>query len=234
MLAGHYATALVADQHTPRKALFFFLVASQLPDLLWLVFALAGLEPTRPENVLDVSLQNLTVNMTYSHDLLPMVGWVAILYAIGLFAFKSHKVGIIAGLLFLVHDLTDYAAGYPHHIFGPETASVGFAAYKTVPLVAVAFEAVFTVICLALFFRTERSRGIHRTRGNAAAIVGLFVFNLVFMVTIATTSFRERLGLPEIDSPLLGSVPSLMVTYWAMLFYLFYFVRKTTPSPTGA
>lgn len=229
MLAGHYATALVADQYSSRNTLFFFLFASALPDLLWHVFALVGLEPTGPVNVLDMTLQNLDVDMMFSHDLLPTLGWMALLYGFGTLAFKSHKIGLIAALLLLGHNLADYAAGYPHHVFGPETPAVGFAAYKSVPLLAVAYEAVFTAIFLFIFFRTEHRRGIHRQPGNRAAIIGLFVFTVAFLTTCANTSLREYLGLPEINSILLLTIPNLMFVYWAMLFYLFYFVRRTAP-----
>lgn len=35
------------------------LVAGNLLDLLWLLFAVVGLEPTRPENILDASFQRI-------------------------------------------------------------------------------------------------------------------------------------------------------------------------------
>ncbi|MBI1394037.1 MAG: hypothetical protein GC152_14985 [Alphaproteobacteria bacterium] len=234
MLAGHYATALVADQHTSKKTLFFLLVASMLPDLLWHVFTLIGFEETTPTNILEMTLKNLSPDMRYDHDLIPTFGWMILLFGIGRLGFKSHKVGLIAAFLFLLHNLADYGGGYPHHVFGPDTPSVGYAAYKTVPLLAVAYEAVFTTILLFIFFRTERRRGILRKPGNMAAIIGLFVFNIVFMLSAATMSWGERLGLPEINSVFLATIPNLMVVYWGMLFFLFYFVRKTTPASSVA
>ena len=46
MLAGHYATALVAYQKYPKGTLLYFLIASQLQDLLWFTFHYLGLERT--------------------------------------------------------------------------------------------------------------------------------------------------------------------------------------------
>ena len=73
MLAGHYTTALVANQKFPKGTLLYFLIASQLQDLLWFTLHYLGLEITEPRDVLDTSLNNMSVDMLYSHDLLPQV-----------------------------------------------------------------------------------------------------------------------------------------------------------------
>ena len=83
MLAGHYATALVAKQKAPKGALFYYLIASQLPDLLWLLFHYLGLEPTGPDDVFDVSLDRLVVDMIYSHDVLPILVWTGLAAGVG-------------------------------------------------------------------------------------------------------------------------------------------------------
>ena len=38
MLAGHYSTALLAYQKIPKSILLYFLIASQLQDLMWFTF----------------------------------------------------------------------------------------------------------------------------------------------------------------------------------------------------
>ncbi len=48
MLAGHYATALIAHQKSPKGTLLYFLIASQLQDLAWFTLHYLGLEPTKP------------------------------------------------------------------------------------------------------------------------------------------------------------------------------------------
>lgn len=66
MLAGHYATALVAHQKFPKGTLLFFLIASQLQDLLWFILHYLGLERTEPSDVFDTTLSNMTVDMLYT------------------------------------------------------------------------------------------------------------------------------------------------------------------------
>ena len=65
MMAGHYTTALLANLKYPRKTLLYFLIVSQLQDLLWFVFHYLGLEVTEPADVFDATLGEMTVNMMY-------------------------------------------------------------------------------------------------------------------------------------------------------------------------
>ena len=76
MLAGHFSTALIANQKFTKGTLLYFLIASQLQDLLWFAFHYLGLEPTGPADVFNSTLNNLAVDMLYSHDLLPQIFWL--------------------------------------------------------------------------------------------------------------------------------------------------------------
>jgi hypothetical protein len=217
MLAGHYATALVAQQRTTTRRfsgalLGWYLVVSQLPDLLWLAFHYLGLEPTRPGDLFDVTLQTLSVDMVFSHDLVPIMGWAILFGVIGAIVFKDRRVGLASVVLIGLHALTDYLGGYPHHVLGPETATVGTGLYLTAPFVAIALEAVYTVGFVGWFLVEERRRGDVRSTGNRRALVGLFVFNIVFLASIAATSMREWFGLPEIALPFETTIPTLAVS----------------------
>ena len=64
-----------------------------------------------------------------------------------------------------------------------------------------------------------------------AAIIGLFAGTVILLTFGASTPYGERFGLPQIDSALLGTIPNLMIIYWAMLFYLFYFVPRGVTKP---
>ncbi|MGB6035405.1 MAG: hypothetical protein WBG42_03995, partial [Cryomorphaceae bacterium] len=147
MLAGHFSTALIAHQKIPKKgALLFFLIASQLQDLLWLSFHYLGLEPTVPADLLDVTLMNITVDMVYSHDLLPQLVWMALVFIVGRLLFKQNSVALAGALLVLGHYLLDMLSGYPHHVFGEESHQVGLGLYYSNVYLAILIEAVFTSI----------------------------------------------------------------------------------------
>ncbi|MEM7280072.1 MAG: hypothetical protein AAF438_00375 [Pseudomonadota bacterium] len=227
MLAGHFATALVADQKLHRKGtLFYYLVASQLPDLLWHVFHYIGLEVTRPENMLDVSLQGLSVDMMFSHDLLPSVVWTGLVFAVGFGVFKNIKIGLMGAVVFIVHIAADYLGGYPHHVFGPDTHPVGIPLYPTAPYVSVALEAVFSGVLIWYFFRQENRLGFSRPAYSRWAIIGFFVYNIIFLLSIASNSMSQLMGLSEGNYPFVPAMPVLVANYWGMLFYLLYFVPK--------
>ncbi|GAB5536157.1 MAG: hypothetical protein Rubg2KO_24060 [Rubricoccaceae bacterium] len=239
MLAGHFATALVARQRTTARRfsgtlLGWYLVISQVPDLLWLSFHYLGLEPTQPGDLFDVTLQTLSVDMVFSHDLVPIVGWAMLFGVLGAVVFKDQRVGLASVVLIGLHALTDYLGGYPHHVLGPETASVGTGLYLTAPFAGVALEAVYTVGFVGWFLVEERRRGTVRSAGNRRALVGLFVFNILFMASIATTSMREWFGLPEVALPFETTVPTLAVTYLSMGAFFWWVVRADRASSLSA
>lgn len=233
MLAGHYATALVAYQKYPKGTLLYFLIASQLQDLLWFAFHYLGLERTGPSDVFDTTLSNMAVNMLYSHDLIPLIAWLILIFLIGKLLFKETKIGLIGAVLVLGHFVLDFFSGHPHHIFGLDTGNVGLGNYATNVFQAIAIEAIASAGILWYFFNQENKKGVHRSFKNKASIIGLFVFGIVFMLTIATTSFRELLSIPEFDLGFNTSVPTLIMTYGGMILYLNYFVPQFTIDSKG-
>lgn len=226
MLAGHYATALVAYQKYPKGTLLYFLFASQLQDLLWFTFHYLGLERTTPDDVFDTTVSNMVVNMLYSHDLVPLIVWLIIIFLIGKFIFKENKIGLVGATLVLGHFVLDFFSGHPHHIFGLDTGTVGLGNYATNVFQAIAIEAVATVGILWYFFSQEAKNGVQRSVKNKASIIGLFIFGIVFMLSIATTSFRDLFNIPEFDLGFNTSVPTLIITYLGMIIYLNHFVPK--------
>ncbi len=226
MLAGHFSTALIANQKFPKGTLLFFLLASQLQDLMWFFLHYLGLEQTGPSDVFDTTLSNMTVDMLYSHDLLPQIFWWVIIFIIGKVVFKSTKIGLVGSALVAGHFVLDFFSGHAHHIFGADTADVALGLYATNVYLAIGIEAIFCVGALWYFFREDAKNGVIRTTKNKGAIIGLFVFGIVFMLSIATTSFRDLLGIPDLNLGFNSSVPTLIFTYAAMIFYLNYFVPK--------
>jgi len=226
MLAGHYSTALLAHQRFPKGTLTYFLIASQFQDLVWLSLHYLGVETTKPINVEDVTLQGLDVNMLFSHDLLPQLFWVLVIFIVGYLLFKNIKIAIAGGLLVLGHFVLDLLSGYPHHVFDEETHSIGLGLYHSNVYLAIAIEAVVSALTLIYFLKKEKEQGIERTTKNKFSIIGLFVFGVVFLSIIATTSFKEWFGLPNLNVMFNTTMPTLILTYVGMIFYLNYFVKK--------
>lgn len=226
MLAGHFATALVADQKFPKGTLLYFLIACQLQDLAWFAFHYMGLEPTGPADVLDASLSNMTVNMLYSHDLLPQMFWVILVYLGGKIIFKNNKIALVGVILVIGHFVLDLFSGHPHHIFGEESKNIGLGLYATNVYLAIVIEIVFIIIALWYFFKEETKNGFKRDIKNKAAIIGLFIFGIGFLLVIATNSFRQLFNIPDFNPGFNSNVPTLILTYIGMIYYLKYFVSK--------
>lgn len=217
MFAGHFATALIAKQQAPKGHIAYFLAASQMPDLLWLTFSFAGLEAGHPTHAMEATLDNLQVHMTYSHDVLPSLGWIVAVALVGRFLFGGWKPALAGGLLVVVHLLTDYVAGFPHHVFGPDSMAVGTGMYGTAPYTAVAIEAVFTVAVLGWALWHDAQRGVHRSLATYAVWAAVFGGGLAFMFATADLSISELTGVappPALD----GSAPFVLAAnYWGML-----------------
>lgn len=200
MLAGHFATALVARQHAPRGHIAFYLVAAQLPDLLWQVFHFAGVEPSPPLNPMVVSLDGAAPPMHYSHDLLPLVLWTALVVVFGRVAFGAWRPGWVGAVLVALHELTDLVGGYPHYVWGPDSTALGTGLYLTAPYLAVGLEALFTVGVLAWVMRTDRARGVRRSRATWICRAAVFGGGLAFMFGSADLSMAEATGLAPLPA----------------------------------
>jgi len=226
MLTGHFTTALIANQKFPKGTLLYFLIVSQLQDLLWFTFHYLGLERTGPSDVFDATLNSFAVDMLYSHDLIPQILWVLIIFFIGKILFKDTKIALVSAALVIGHFILDFFSGHPHHIFGAETQQFGLGNYASAPYMAIGIEAAFIAVTLWYYFSQEAKKGILRTAQNKASIIGLFVFGILFMLSIATISFREWFGIPAFNFNFNSNVPTLILTYLSMIFYLNWFVPK--------
>ena len=226
MLAGHFSTALIARQKFPKGTLLYFLIISQLQDFLWFVFHYLGIEHTNPSDAFDATLSNMTVDMVYSHDLLPLLIWLIIAFTIGKILFKTTQIGLVSMALVSIHFILDFFSGHMHHVFSAETMELGFGLYASNPYLAIVIEALFSIVALWYFFREEGKKGIIRTTKNRIAIISVFAYGIIFMLLIATHSFRELFGIPEFDLGFNTNIPTLIFTYGAMLYCLNYFVPK--------
>lgn len=226
MLAGHFTTALIAKQKFPKGTLLYFLIISQLQDFLWFVFHYLGIEPTSPGDAFDATLSNMAVDMVYSHDLLPLLIWLIIAFTLGKIFFKSTQIGLVSMALVSIHFVLDFFSGHMHHIFGADTMEAGLGLYASNPYLAIFIEALFIIAALWYFFREEAKKGIIRTIKNRIAIISVFSYGIVFMLLIATKSFRELFGIPEFDLGFNTNMPTLIFTYVAMLYCLNYLVPK--------
>lgn len=75
--------------------------------------------------------------MHYSHDLLPLVLWTALIVGFGRLAFSAWRPAVTGGVLVALHELTDLIGGYPHYVWGPHSTELGTGLYQSAPYLAV-------------------------------------------------------------------------------------------------
>jgi hypothetical protein len=123
------------------------------------------------------SLSNAIVEMTFSHDLIPQIGWTLLAGAIAFAVTRNRTFALIAMTLSLAHWLGDLVAGYGHFVFGPDSHPIGTDWYHLNLPAALTFEAVLGLLCVFLFTR-QRSF----STSTQAGLYGLFgVFPFIFL-----------------------------------------------------
>jgi len=228
MVAGHFATALVARQQAPAGPLAFYLAISQLPDILWHTLHFLGIETTLPENPMMASLDNMQAEMTYSHDLLPTLVWIALVVLAGRGLFSSWRAGLAGGALIVMHGVCDAISGHTHYVFGPDSAAIGLGLYASAPYLAIAIEGVFILGVMAWVFRADARAGVRRSRATLMVWVAVFLFSPLTLLPTADLSLVELTGMAPIEALSGTLVPGLIVMYLGMFGALLWAdARKT-------
>lgn len=174
MILGHAATTLVAKRAAPDMPLWLLVVSAFLIDIAMFTFVGLGIETMTPTGG-KPSMSNAIVEMTFSHDLIPQIGWTLLAGAIAFALTRQRLFALIAMALSLGHWLGDLVAGYGHHVFGSDSHSIGTDWYHLNLPVALTFEAALGVICVFVF--------THGRPFSPGAQVGFFgVFPFVFLV----------------------------------------------------
>lgn len=156
MIAGHFATTLVAKSQTRDMPLWLLLILSQFTDYFFLVLSILGIEP-----VMDYDgPMGFIVEMTYSHDLIPVLIQIAVLGLIVHLIYKRKDYTLWAVIIVALHAGLDFISGYKHHIMGPHTMAYGLGNYATNPVGAFIIELIVTIACILFFAYANKRDGV--------------------------------------------------------------------------
>lgn len=158
MIVGHYAAALVPYSKLEKRPLWLLLVAANVPEFLWLLLALFGIEPVSPPSLLDATFSNLQVAMIYSHNLLPGVVQGVIVFGLVQLFYRDLPLAIWCGVLTVVHVLCDLVVGFTHELLGPDSPVVSLNTYGRAPHLAILIELAFALSCIFYFQRASVSK----------------------------------------------------------------------------
>lgn len=113
MFIGHFAVAFAAKSHAPRASLAWLFAACQLPDLLWPVLLLAGVERARIAPG-DTAFTPLAFEYyPWSHSLLMVAFWAIALAAAYRWRGGDRRATVTVAMLVLSHWVLDWVTHRP-------------------------------------------------------------------------------------------------------------------------
>jgi membrane-bound metal-dependent hydrolase YbcI (DUF457 family) len=158
MLVGHIAVGLAAKRVTPRVSLGTTVLAALLPDLLWCVFLLAGIEHAALKPGRGAANYLAASEMAFSHSLSMDAAWGALL-AGAYFLVRRYARG--AWVLFAAttsHWLLDFVAHRPDMPLAPGIHRYfGLGLWNSVPA-TVAVEGGMWVAAVIIYVRATRAK----------------------------------------------------------------------------
>ena len=113
MFIGHFAAALAAKRAAPRAALGWLVVACQLPDIIWPVLLLVGVERARIEPGNTAFTPLAFDHYPWSHSLLLVGVWAVALAAFYRLRGGPRRESFVIAALVVSHWLLDWITHRP-------------------------------------------------------------------------------------------------------------------------
>lgn len=182
MFVGHYAIAFGAKKHAPHVSLGLLFLACQLADLIWPSLVLLGLETfeIEPGNTALTPL-NFT-HYPYSHSLLALLIWSAILAGLySLLQRGGKKAALVIAFVVFSHWLLDFLTHRPDMpITLNDTTLVGLGLWNF-PVIAVSLELLLFGLGVWMYVRSTRALdkiGIYGLWGIVVFLVTIYIANI--------------------------------------------------------
>lgn len=200
MVMGHYATALIPYAYESNRKLapfWFFLLATQMLDFIMIALVFIGVESVEPSNFFEASFRHMVVDMTYSHDILPVIVWSILFAIITLCVFRSLAFAFIVFGLTVLHELMDLLVGFKHFWFGiPQDASgtvYGLGLYNTAPVLGIIIEIGICAGILAWYFHKRAALDAPVARRSKIILCSVLLGFTTFLIVIANQSLTDLL-----------------------------------------
>lgn len=199
MLVGHFAVALVGKRIEPKLSLGTLVLAAMLPDILWPIFSIAGIEyvAARPGVTEDGLFE-----VPFSHSLLMVAIWGA-LFAGAYFLRRHYARGaLVLFLAVLSHWLLDSISH--KHVLAPGTHQhFGLGLWNSL-LATIIVEGGFWLLAIILYMRAT----------NPVKRLGVYVFwpVVVFLTFVWVTNIKTG---PPPPKAVIGSlIIFLLLVAW--------------------
>lgn len=175
MGVGHAALALGSTKAAPRLNIGWLVFAASLADFLLGVFAAMGLEQAHVP-VDYASRHYLTFTFPYSHGLVPLSVWGAVLGLLIAWLQRTdrQRIFMVVALIVLSHYLLDglvHVAGLP--VVGENSPRLGLGLWNHMPL-ELALETLMTVVGVAIYLQVAGAAASKTSRWGIPIFMTLF------------------------------------------------------------
>ncbi|MGA2739843.1 MAG: metal-dependent hydrolase [Bryobacteraceae bacterium] len=216
MLVGHIAVGLAAKRITPRVSLGTTVLAALLPDLLWCVFLLLGIEHVVLQPGRGAVNYFAASDIAFSHSLLMDAVWGAMFAAAYFFGRHYPRGAWVLFAAVMSHWLLDFVAHRPDMALAPGTHQYfGLGLWNSVAA-TILVEGGMWVLAIVIYIRATRAR--NRT--------GVYAFWIV--VAFPTLAWHGNLAGPPPPNPRAMAARSLIffscVVAWA------YWMNRLRPA----
>ena len=182
MFLGHFATAYAAKRLAPRTSLGTLFAAAQLPDIVWPLLVLGGVERATiaPGDTAFTPLR--FDSYPVSHSLLTVAAWGAAFGAVHFWRKRRPLDALVLAALVVSHWVLDFVSHRPDMPLWPGGPRLGLGLWNSVPA---------TVVVELLMFAAGLSLALSVTRARDPigrwGFVGLAAVLLVIYAANATS-----------------------------------------------
>ncbi len=180
MFIGHVATAYAAKRLAPRASLGTLFAAAQLPDVLWPILLLAGVEHATIAPG-DTAVTPLRFDSyPVSHSLLTVAAWAAAFGALHFWRKRRPQDALVLAALAVGHWVLDFVSHRPDMPLWPGGPRLGLGLWNSLPATLVVELLMFAAgLWLALSATRARDRvGRWGFAGLAALLLLIYAANL--------------------------------------------------------
>jgi hypothetical protein len=201
MFVGHFAVALIGKRLEPNLSLGTLTLAALLPDILWPIFTIAGIEYVcnQPNSIID------GFDAAFSHSFLTVPVWATLFAAGYLNQRRNKRAALVLFLIVISHLVLDSISGKNPLAPGmPAYFGLGLWRFFTATLIV---EGGFWIVALIVYVRSTRAR----------KLAGIYAFWPVIGFLTVTWITNVRSGAPPRSAVIGSLIFFLLSVAWAYL-----------------
>jgi membrane-bound metal-dependent hydrolase YbcI (DUF457 family) len=204
MFIGHYGAALASSRAAPRVSLGILIAACQLPDLIWPIFLLTGVERARIVQGENSFLNLVFEHYPWTHSLAMVLVWAVIAAILYRLWRRDDRGAVVVGALVLSHWVLDWIVHVPDLPLYPGSATYGLGVWRSAPL-TLAIE--IPLFALGLWLYASHTRG-----RDAIGRVGFWALVGVLAVTYGASMASPPP--PSVNALGWGALAAWLVPLW--------------------